>query len=131
MSPPPENELLVDTAGPSDPIPTTEKHDVLVDDKVEEDFDPDMTIRLIGGGGQTGVAELIETESDSVEGMIEVDGTDTASITSDASSTSGADGKKHKKTKSGLSGLRKTLGGLRKNTKEDSGVTDATANPQS
>lgn len=142
MSPPPENDLLVDTA-PSETTPIMEsnplpprsstpppsKTDILVDDKVEEDVDPDMTIRLVGGGGQTGVADLIgSTEGAEVlpDGEAEADGNDAASITSDtnAAGTKDSEGKKHKKTKSGLAGLRKTLGGLRKKDSDSASVHD-------
>ncbi|KAF5391740.1 hypothetical protein D9757_001822 [Collybiopsis confluens] len=84
----------------------------------EGDIDPNVTIRLVGGGGSSGdVADLAKEEE-----ILDEDDTD-ADVASLASNTSTATGdvtkekKKHKKTKSGLAGLKKLgLGGKKKNS---------------
>ena len=76
-----------------------------------DDASPDVTIRLVGGGGMSGPAAPEpeeETAADSDVGSVKSE-----SVTgSDAPANDGE--KKHKKTKSGLAGLKKSLGGLRK-----------------
>ncbi|KAJ7090303.1 hypothetical protein B0H15DRAFT_884548 [Mycena belliarum] len=81
---------------------------------VEDDIDPDVTIRLVGGGGVAGVSAP-EAQTD-VEVEVDTDAESVASSASNAKTEAdGGNGKKHKhkKTLSGLAGLKK-LGGLRK-----------------
>lgn len=83
-------------------------------DDADEHFDPNTTIRLVGGGGVSGIVSGIETEEPQ-SNDVEKDN-DAASIASATSESVPKGGKTHKKTKSGLAGLKKlgNLGGLRK-----------------
>lgn len=99
VAPGPPEDILIDTA-------TSTVSEVADDDDAEE---PKTTIRLVGGGGEAG---LVNDEQPQVEELVstsepEIDTT----VTSDATAPVG---KGHKKTKSGLAGLKKSLGGLRK-----------------
>lgn len=80
--------------------------------------DTDVTIRLVGGGGASGIVDSppVEEEQPRVDGEPDLPDTDAASINSVTSDSSVKKGTKHKKTKSGLAGLKKLghLGGLRK-----------------
>lgn len=130
-SPPPDiPDLLADSApemettpiepGPSPsrtaaPVVLGESAKPETDSKQElpagaNDAEPDVTIRLVGGGGKAGAAA--EEEEESILDGAESDASSMMSGPSEAGVT--GDAKKHKKTKSGLSGLKKTLGGLRK-----------------
>lgn len=91
------------------PLMVEPSSETLVDDTVGDDApDPDVTIRLVGGGGQAGAVNGTEDLEETEEHDAEV-----ASITSATSETSvtkaepGEGEKKHKKTKSGLAGLKK------------------------
>jgi hypothetical protein len=81
--------------------------------EAENELDPDVTIRLVGGGGQSGLVDASEEE----ENDAAPEGQDTEHTVSSETETT-AEGKKHKKTKSGLAGLKK-LGNLGRK-KEDS-----------
>ncbi|KAJ6608611.1 hypothetical protein B0H10DRAFT_2067372 [Mycena sp. CBHHK59/15] len=120
----------VTDAAPASPPPSTA---VPAADAAEPeaDADPDVTIRLVGGGGVAGVSPA---EPEQAEGEAEVD-TDAESVadsvTSETSASvsakGGAKAKKHKKTLSGLAGLKK-LGGLGLRKKDSSAsVKDAAA----
>ncbi|KAF8061624.1 hypothetical protein FPV67DRAFT_1509680 [Lyophyllum atratum] len=74
-----------------------------------EESDPNTTIRLVGGGGVVGVVQPEEDEMPPSE-EVEID-TDAVSITSVTSESMVKGAKTHKKTKSGLAGLKK-LGNL-------------------
>ncbi|KAL0070633.1 Cell wall assembly regulator [Marasmius tenuissimus] len=107
-------------------------------DKVQDEIDPDLTIRLVGGGGSSGAVS--ETAEDDTENPTEepstvetAKDTDTQSIDSVTSETAapGKEAKKHKKTKSGLAGLKK-LGQLGRKKDSVSSLKDATsAKPES
>ncbi|KAG7086579.1 hypothetical protein E1B28_002525 [Marasmius oreades] len=84
------------------------------EDKSQHDLDPDLTIRLVGGGGSSGILPEAETDTDAGPRMEETDtnekaaDADAESIVSAGSETgAGKEAKKHKKTKSGLAGLKK------------------------
>ncbi|KAI0673028.1 hypothetical protein C8Q78DRAFT_1022395 [Trametes maxima] len=136
-SPPPVPDLLVDAttlAGPSDPQPTIaetaksgEESPVLVDAPEDESHqDPDTTIRLIGGGGVSGLVEdslqadgVLVDDVDAEADAAAADAADAAaevasikSIDSKASTSS----KKHSKKKSISSAVKKLgqLGGKRR-----------------
>ncbi|KAJ7168192.1 hypothetical protein C8R43DRAFT_983381 [Mycena crocata] len=86
----------------------------------EDDVDPDVTIRLVGGGGIAGVSAedaAIPDGEPQTDGEVDTDAESVAdSVNSETSTTDPANKKKkHKKTLSGLAGLKK-LGnlGLRK-----------------
>ncbi|KAJ6606471.1 hypothetical protein DFH09DRAFT_1120322 [Mycena vulgaris] len=116
---------------PSDPapLPAPEPEPTPVEPEDADADDPDVTIRLVGGGGVAGVS----VEDDEVEAEAEVE-TDGESIASETSETPNpADptaakkgGKKHKKTLSGLAGLKK-LGGLGLRKKDSSASVKETA----
>ncbi|KAJ7915473.1 hypothetical protein B0H13DRAFT_1999851 [Mycena leptocephala] len=102
------------------PPPPTEAPFVLSDPtQPEEDADPDVTIRLVGGGGIAGVsADDAVPDADGVQtdGEVDTDAESVAeSVGSQTADPSVKKEKKHKKTLSGLAGLKK-LGniGLRK-----------------
>ncbi|KAJ3789856.1 hypothetical protein GGU10DRAFT_342031 [Lentinula aff. detonsa] len=106
-----EPEPLIDASSNSLLVPVESVEDT------ENAIDPDVTIRLIGGGGSSGnVAELTneETVLDGADPDADVASlTSTISVTSDSSPTKKE--KKHKKTRSGLAGLKKLgLGGKKK-----------------
>ncbi|KAH9857078.1 hypothetical protein C2E23DRAFT_806468 [Lenzites betulinus] len=120
-------DLLVDAAtlaGPSQVAGTAKSEEdspVLVDapDESTEDQDPDVTIRLVGGGGITGILDdtlqadgVLVDEADTSEGVQDVDTMSINSVDSKASASS----KKHSKKKSLSSGLKKLgqLGGKRR-----------------
>ncbi|KAK1218369.1 Cell wall assembly regulator [Marasmius sp. AFHP31] len=144
---PVQEDLLVDSEPLSEATPITqafsslppveseslETTPALDSDKVEDEIDPDLTIRLVGGGGSSGVVS--ETAEDDTENPTEepstgetVKDTDTQSINSVASETTapGKEAKKHKKTKSGLAGLKK-LGQLGRKKDSVSSLKDATS----
>ncbi|KAJ6488562.1 hypothetical protein C8R47DRAFT_1125975 [Mycena vitilis] len=124
-SPPPPTEAPSAPA-PSEPAQPEE----------EDDVDPDVTIRLVGGGGIAGVSPAdtpVPEEDVHTDGEVD---TDAESIAESVGSQTGAGAadpstkkkeKKHKKTLSGLAGLKK-LGniGLRKKDSSAS-VKDAAA----
>lgn len=121
-SPPPEVDLLVDAepvSAPAIEVSSSESASaIFTEEKNEpEAEDPDVTIRLVGGGGMYGVADSNEEEDSSLPDS-KADANDATSVTSSTSESSVKNGgeKKHKKTKSGLSGLKGlgSLGGLRK-----------------
>ncbi len=77
------------------------------------DVDADPTVRLVGGGG-SGTAEP-PPDAEENHPTVEAVDSDAASIISEPGvSSSNAGDKKHKKSKSGLAGFKKHLGGLRK-----------------
>ncbi|KAJ7702277.1 hypothetical protein B0H17DRAFT_1004194 [Mycena rosella] len=85
----------------------------------EDDVDPDVTIRLVGGGGVAGVAVDGEAEPEAevdvqTDGEVDTDAESVASETTDPTQPKNDSKKKHKKTLSGLA--LKKLGnlGLRK-----------------
>ncbi|TFK72147.1 hypothetical protein BDN72DRAFT_836533 [Pluteus cervinus] len=87
----------------------------------ETPHEPDTTVRLVGGGGTSGVAPNgIEPGVDD----------DTASINSVNSNSTAAPAKKHKKTPSGLASLKK-LGqiGRKKASNSNGGVKEMMATP--
>ncbi|KAJ4487557.1 ARP2/3 complex 16 kDa subunit (p16-Arc)-domain-containing protein [Lentinula aciculospora] len=108
---PSQPESLVDTSSDSALVPEERVKDA------ESANDPNVTIRLVGGGGSSGdVAELAKEEP-IVDGTdIDADVASLASTTSVASESSPSKNeKKHKKTRSGLAGLKKlALGGKKK-----------------
>ncbi|KAJ7739683.1 hypothetical protein DFH07DRAFT_892361 [Mycena maculata] len=102
----------------------------------EDAVDPDVTIRLVGGGGVAGVsaedvapAADVDALVDGVQTDGEVD-TDVESVSSQTAPTDGTQKvkkPKHKKTLSGLAGLKK-LGGLGLRKKDsNASVKDAAA----
>lgn len=79
----------------------------------------DVTVRLVGGGGSSGVATPVPESVIAPGRTASPDAVDTASVHSTDSKASavgkeGKDAKKHKKTKSGLASLKKQLTSLRK-----------------
>ena len=99
--------------------------------------DPNVTIRLVGGGGIAGTSakappDLINQADDSPEPDADSAGDTDASASSVASpapvhASSWKSGKTHQRTKSGLAGLKKLgqLGGLRKKEPGDDGLANA------
>jgi hypothetical protein len=89
----------------------------------EPEVDPDVTIRLVGGGGIAGLVsdEVIDAEAEAAAAAAVAEESDTESVASAASvtSTSSIKKKTHKKTLSGLKGLKK-LGGLGLRKKDSS-----------
>ncbi|KAI0831507.1 hypothetical protein BC628DRAFT_1486784 [Trametes gibbosa] len=136
-SPPAVPDLLVDAAtlaGPSQPheeVAATAKSEedspVLVEapDDSAEDQDPDVTIRLVGGGGITGILDdalqtdgVLVDEVDTTEATPDADTVSIKSIDSKASVSS----QKHSKKKSISSGLKK-LGQLGSGKRRTDSVT--------
>ncbi|KAG6845708.1 hypothetical protein H0H87_004974 [Tephrocybe sp. NHM501043] len=102
----PMQELSLD-----DTKPVVTKEDEKV---VEEEADPNTTIRLVGGGGVAGTVK-VEEEEEAVEDAEGV-ASDTVSISSTASEVTAKGGKTHKKTKSGLAGLKKLALGRKRDS---------------
>jgi hypothetical protein len=94
-----------------------------------EEVDPDTTIRLVGGGGIAGIAAPVEDEDPRTDGETDTDVASITSVTTDSTPQNG--GKKHKKTKSGLAGLKKlgNFGALRK--RDSGGSAKGTSSPLS
>ncbi|KAF9009460.1 hypothetical protein BDQ17DRAFT_1274370 [Cyathus striatus] len=89
---------------------TSQEIPVVAQEEEEQDLDPDATIRLVGGGGLSGVVvpepeHEPEAETPAANGKKDSDTQSLASITSDTSTKKSEKG--HKKTKSGLAGLKK------------------------
>ncbi|KAE9406710.1 hypothetical protein BT96DRAFT_963399 [Gymnopus androsaceus JB14] len=100
-----EPESLIDA--PSDNGLVPEDH--IVEEPTADGIDPDVTIRLVGGGGSSGdIAELAASKEDDILDEADADA-DVASLASNTSVTSETNNNttKHKKTKSGLAGLKK------------------------
>ena len=113
-----EPEHLVD---PSDIVNSEDA----LEPVVEGEVDPDVTIRLVGGGGTAGIVDGVPPPSDE-----EIFATSSEpDLTDVASDPSTKMEKKHKKTKSGLAGLKKLghLGGLRKKDSSSSVKDTASA----
>ncbi|GLB35451.1 putative SMI1 / KNR4 family protein [Lyophyllum shimeji] len=92
----------------------------------EEEVDPNTTIRLVGGGGIVGTVQPEEEEESQLE-EAETDA-DAVSVTEEASEAMSASAKTHKKTKSGLAGLKK-LGNLGKKRDSNSSVKGTAGSP--
>ncbi|KAJ7461018.1 hypothetical protein B0H11DRAFT_2057828 [Mycena galericulata] len=119
-------------------VPQSESASESAQPEEEDAVDPDVTIRLVGGGGIAGVSAedaVLAPEGDiPADGGVQTDGevdTDAESVSSQTAAA--ADGPKkekkhkHKKTMSGLAGLKK-LGGLGLRKKDSSAsVKDAAA----
>ncbi|KAJ7273159.1 hypothetical protein C8J57DRAFT_1128876 [Mycena rebaudengoi] len=140
-APPPAEipDLLADSAPPMDATPIVPSSpsiaapsiDIVssapppadVDALEEPEVDPDVTIRLVGGGGIAGLVsdEVIDAEAEAAAAAAVAEESDTESVASAASvtSTSSIKKKTHKKTLSGLKGLKK-LGGLGLRKKDSS-----------
>lgn len=107
------------------PEPKPETPANVVEDAVEpvleENVDPDTTIRLVGGGGTVGVSEtpVLPPAEVKAEAGADSDAASVNSVTSDASVAK----KTHKKAKSGLAGLKK-LGQLGRKKDSSSSVKD-------
>ncbi|KAK0502704.1 hypothetical protein EDD18DRAFT_1134609 [Armillaria luteobubalina] len=101
------SDLIIDT---SDTLkPETDR----LQAPMSVDVDADPTVRLVGGGG-SGTAEP-PPDAEENHPTIEAVDSDAASMISEPGvSSSNAGDKKHKKSKSGLAGFKKHLGGLRK-----------------
>ncbi|KAF9265725.1 hypothetical protein L218DRAFT_859319 [Marasmius fiardii PR-910] len=96
-----------------------------VDEDMIQQGDPDVTIRLVGGGGSSGV---VSESGDDNDGEPIIEETEKAA---DADADAGNDVKKHKKTKSGLAGLKK-IGQLGRKKASTSSMKDiASANTES
>ncbi|KAJ7632157.1 hypothetical protein FB45DRAFT_911664 [Roridomyces roridus] len=114
---------------PAEPEPAAEQPEPAAEQpepEPEPEVDPDVTIRLVGGGGIAGTSvEEATVEGDAqAEDGVQTDGevdTDVESVSSQAATdANGAPKeKKHKKTMSGLAGLKK-LGGLGVRKKDSS-----------
>ncbi|KAG6918029.1 hypothetical protein DXG01_016881 [Tephrocybe rancida] len=116
-------DLLADSApamdtkpiAPSSPVdlqpvdvPAVPMQELRLDDAkpdVEKELDPDTTIRLVGGDGVFGIVSSAEEEAAAQEA--EDVASDTVSVSSVSSESTSKAGKIHKKTKSGLAGLKK------------------------
>ncbi|KAJ3877697.1 hypothetical protein F5051DRAFT_373996 [Lentinula edodes] len=121
---PPNPESLIDASSDNAPLPEERADDT------EDAIDPDVTIRLVGGGGSSGdVAELAKEEIILDEADVDADVASLASTTSVASESSPSKEKKHKKTRSGLAGLKK-LGLGKKKKGSVSSVKEAVADPK-
>ncbi|KAJ7184292.1 hypothetical protein C8R46DRAFT_983304 [Mycena filopes] len=120
-TPPAEPVAVVIEAPSSEPTPQPEEA-VAVEDADTEELDPDVTIRLVGGGGIAG--SLTPDGEEPASGKPTVRGTTDAesvgshaSVSVDHGAESKAGGKKHKHKKTmsgGLAGLKKLGMGLRK-----------------
>ncbi|KAG6864339.1 hypothetical protein C0991_010340 [Blastosporella zonata] len=100
------------------PVPVVPMQELHLEADVEgEEADPSTTIRLVGGGGVVGVTTRQEEEEGNVQAQ-EEETQDAEGVMSDATSeTATKGGKTHKKTKSGLSGLKKlNLGGRKRDS---------------
>jgi len=102
----------------------------LIEEPTTDLIEPDVTIRLVGGGGSSGdVAELAASKEDDILDDAEVEA-DVASLASNNSVTSESNNPtnaiKHRKTKSGLAGLKK-LGLGKKKKASVSSTKDAVA----
>ncbi|KAL0571236.1 Cell wall assembly regulator [Marasmius crinis-equi] len=130
---------ITETSSPLPPITDVplsgEPGSIAVDSieaKAEGEADPDVTIRLVGGGGSSGVvSDVAADDSENVTEELStgetIKDTDTQSIHSVTSeSGSGKEVKKHKKTKSGLAGLKK-LGQLGRKKDSVSSMKEAAA----
>ncbi|SJL04659.1 uncharacterized protein ARMOST_08027 [Armillaria ostoyae] len=100
------SDLIIDT---SDALkPETDR----LQAPMSVDVDADPTVRLVGGG--SGIAEP-PPDAEENHPTVEAVDSDAASMISEPGvSSSNAGDKKHKKSKSGLAGFKKHLGGLRK-----------------
>lgn len=120
-----EPESVIDTPSDNTLVQTEDVEEATMEDPI----DPDVTIRLVGGGGSSGgIAELTADEEVTLDGT-DADA-DVASLASTNSVTSEVNNgttkaKKHKKTKSGLAGLKKL--GLGKKKSSVSSVKEAMA----
>ncbi|KAG6810294.1 hypothetical protein H0H92_012518 [Tricholoma furcatifolium] len=128
--PQPQPDLLADSApamdakpiSPSSSEPPAVEEQVAVVEQEEEEREPDTTIRLVGGGGVAGVAVPEQQE-------VVVDGDTTAEKAEpepEPESEMEKGAKSHKKTKSGLAGLKKNFG-LGRKQQDSAGSESAVA----
>ncbi|KAJ3773772.1 hypothetical protein FB446DRAFT_666126 [Lentinula raphanica] len=106
-----EPEPLIDASSVSAEVPVEPAV------ATSDDIDPDVTIRLVGGGGSSGNVVELANEEPVLDGAdVDADVASLASTTSVTSESSPSKKeKKHKKTISGLAGLKKLgLGGKKK-----------------
>lgn len=99
----------------------------LIEEPTADIIEPDVTIRLVGGGGSSGdVAELAASKEDGILDETEADVASLASNNSVTSESNNPTNPKHRKTKSGLAGLKK-LGLGKKKKASVSSTKDAVA----